>query len=146
HGSSVWDHVKKDAWFTAQGAHFCQSGAALAHVLRSVLASNGPGGQLYKNKNKNGPGSLKSFRKSDNESINISKRLTVVKFLKSARHNARGGARRPSIISHACSSVRSAAGSASAFPQGFMAIKLCALATTTGRPRKEDPNVLEQGS
>ncbi|KAG6735301.1 hypothetical protein POTOM_062141 [Populus tomentosa] len=59
-------------------------------------------------------------------------------------HNARGGAARPSTISHACSSARSAAGSASAFPQGIMGIKLCALATTTGRPRKEGPSALEQ--
>jgi hypothetical protein len=59
-------------------------------------------------------------------------------------HNARGGVARPSTISHACSSVRSAARSASAFPQGIMGIKLCALATTTGRPRKEGLSALEQ--
>ncbi|KAF9663731.1 hypothetical protein SADUNF_Sadunf17G0082600 [Salix dunnii] len=62
---------------------------------------------------------------------------------KNAHHNARGGVARPSTISHACSSVRSAARSASAFPQGIMGIKLCALATITGRPRKEDPSALE---
>ncbi|KAL3567973.1 hypothetical protein D5086_030624 [Populus alba] len=36
---------------------------------------------------------------------------------RNVHHNARGGAARPSTISHACSSARSAAGSASAFPQ-----------------------------
>ncbi|KAJ6290308.1 hypothetical protein OIU76_028262 [Salix suchowensis] len=60
--------------------------------------------------------------------------------------NARGGAGRPSTTSHACSSVRSAARSASAFPQGIMGIKLYALATITGRPRKEDQSALEQAS
>jgi len=28
-------------------------------------------------------------------------------------------------------------------PRGIMVIRLCALATTTGRPRKEDPSALE---
>ncbi|XP_057971355.1 uncharacterized protein LOC131160057 isoform X1 [Malania oleifera] len=60
-----------------------------------------------------------------------------------AHHNARGGAARRSTISHACSSVRSAAGSACACPRGIMGTKLYALATTTGRPSEEDPNVLE---
>ncbi|KAF7802984.1 hypothetical protein G2W53_042095 [Senna tora] len=60
-----------------------------------------------------------------------------------APHNARGGARRPNTRSHACSSVTSAAGNACVCPRGIMGIKPFALATTTGRPRKEDPNALE---
>ncbi|XVE68140.1 hypothetical protein DITRI_Ditri09bG0045400 [Diplodiscus trichospermus] len=60
-----------------------------------------------------------------------------------AHHSARGGAARPNTISHACSSVRNAAANASVFLQGIMGTKLCALATTTGRPRKEDPSALE---
>ena len=59
-----------------------------------------------------------------------------------ARHNARGDAARRSIISHACSSVRSVAVSACAYHQAFTATKQCALATTTGRPRKEVLNAL----
>ncbi|KAF2299473.1 hypothetical protein GH714_032080 [Hevea brasiliensis] len=60
-----------------------------------------------------------------------------------AHHNARGGAARPNTISHACSSVRSAAESACVCLQGIMGIKLFGLATTTGRPRREDPSALE---
>ncbi|KAL3526527.1 hypothetical protein ACH5RR_011183 [Cinchona calisaya] len=61
---------------------------------------------------------------------------------RNARHNARGGAAGPSTTSHACSSVKSAAESACACPQAIMGTKPCALATTTGRPRKEDPSAL----
>uniref|UniRef100_A0A2P2NHI3 Gibberellin-regulated protein 6-like n=1 Tax=Rhizophora mucronata TaxID=61149 RepID=A0A2P2NHI3_RHIMU len=61
-----------------------------------------------------------------------------------AHHNARGGAARPSTTSPACSSAKSAAQSVCACPQGIMGIRPCALATTIGRPRKEDPNALDQ--
>ncbi|XVF16621.1 hypothetical protein REPUB_Repub10bG0048300 [Reevesia pubescens] len=60
-----------------------------------------------------------------------------------AHHSARGGAARPNTTSPACSSVRNAARNACVFLQGIMATKLCALATTTGRPRKEDPSALK---
>ncbi|KAE8021682.1 hypothetical protein FH972_007553 [Carpinus fangiana] len=60
-----------------------------------------------------------------------------------AHRNARGGAARPNTTSHACSSVRSAAKSACACLRGITGTKLCALATTTGRPRKEAPSALE---
>ncbi|KAG4937423.1 hypothetical protein JHK82_051640 [Glycine max] len=60
-----------------------------------------------------------------------------------AHHNARGDVARPNTTSPACFSVRSAAGNACVCPRGIMVIKLCALATTTGRPRKEDPSALE---
>ncbi|KAL2329982.1 hypothetical protein Fmac_017563 [Flemingia macrophylla] len=60
-----------------------------------------------------------------------------------ALHNARGGAARPNTTSPACFSVRSAARSAYVCPRGIMVIKLCALATTIGRPRREDPSALE---
>ncbi|KAG5013883.1 hypothetical protein glysoja_006059 [Glycine soja] len=62
---------------------------------------------------------------------------------KNAHHNARGDVARPNTTSPACFSVRSAAGNACVCPRGIMVIKLCALATTTGRPRKEDPSALE---
>ncbi|GAV58096.1 hypothetical protein CFOL_v3_01630 [Cephalotus follicularis] len=61
-----------------------------------------------------------------------------------AHHSAQGDAARPNIISHACSSVRSAAKSACVCPRGIMGIKMRALATTTGRPRKVDLSALEQ--
>ncbi|BAT83371.1 hypothetical protein VIGAN_04051000 [Vigna angularis var. angularis] len=60
-----------------------------------------------------------------------------------AHHNARGDATRPNTTSPACFSVRSAAGSACVFLRVIMVIRLCALATTTGRPRREDPSALE---
>ncbi|KAG2404089.1 hypothetical protein LR48_Vigan03g024500 [Vigna angularis] len=62
---------------------------------------------------------------------------------KNAHHNARGDATRPNTTSPACFSVRSAAGSACVFLRVIMVIRLCALATTTGRPRREDPSALE---
>ncbi|KAK9271479.1 hypothetical protein L1049_001838 [Liquidambar formosana] len=52
-------------------------------------------------------------------------------------------ARRHPTKSHACSSASNAAPSASVFLQALMATSKCALATTTGRPKKEDPNALE---
>ncbi|KAK8556866.1 hypothetical protein V6N12_003257 [Hibiscus sabdariffa] len=60
-----------------------------------------------------------------------------------AHHSAQGGVGRHSTISHACSSVRNAARNACVCPLGIMGTKLFALATTTGRPRKDDPNALE---
>ncbi|KAG6741736.1 hypothetical protein POTOM_055014 [Populus tomentosa] len=121
---------------------------AISMLQTLVVASHGHGGH-HKNKNQYGPGSLKSFQinqfKRDNTPLKISIcGLWISRSNQNVHHNARGGAARPSTISHACSSVRSAAGSASAFPQGIMGIKLCALATTTGRPRKEGPSALEQ--
>ncbi|KAG4926437.1 hypothetical protein JHK82_052236 [Glycine max] len=59
-----------------------------------------------------------------------------------AHHNAQGGVARPSTTSPACFSVRSVVGSAYVCHRGIMGTKQCALATTTGRPRKEDPNAL----
>ncbi|RRT40010.1 hypothetical protein BHE74_00056512, partial [Ensete ventricosum] len=61
----------------------------------------------------------------------------------SAHLNARGGAPRRSTTSHACSSARSVAPSASACHRVSMATKENAPATTTGRPREEDPNAHE---
>ncbi|KAK9925078.1 hypothetical protein M0R45_033419 [Rubus argutus] len=60
-----------------------------------------------------------------------------------AHHSAQGGAARPNTTSPACSSARNAVASACVSPRGIMETKLCALATTTGRPRKEDQNALE---
>ena len=60
-----------------------------------------------------------------------------------AHHNARGDAARPNTTSPACSSVRNAAKSVCVCPQGIMGTKVCALATTTGRPSKEDPSALD---
>ncbi|CAA2974289.1 GASA GAST Snakin [Olea europaea subsp. europaea] len=61
-----------------------------------------------------------------------------------ALHNAQGGVARHSTTNHACSSARNAAESVSVFHQVIMVIKVFALATTTGRPRKEDQNALEK--
>ncbi|KAL2335508.1 hypothetical protein Fmac_016721 [Flemingia macrophylla] len=61
---------------------------------------------------------------------------------KNALHNAREGVAGHSTTSPACFSARSAAENAYVCPRGIMGTKLCALATTTGRPRKEAPNAL----
>ncbi|KAK3036632.1 hypothetical protein RJ639_030201 [Escallonia herrerae] len=61
-----------------------------------------------------------------------------------AHRSAREGAAGPSITSPACSSARSVAPSACASHQASTGTKVPALATTTGRPRKEDPNALNQ--
>ncbi|KAL6286802.1 hypothetical protein ACE6H2_011192 [Prunus campanulata] len=45
---------------------------------------------------------------------------------------------------HACSSAKNAAPHAYVFLQAFMATNKFALATTTGRPKKDDPNALEK--
>nr|AFK43150.1 unknown [Lotus japonicus] len=60
-----------------------------------------------------------------------------------AHHNARGGAAGPSTTNLACFSAKSAAGLASVCPRVIMGTKLCALATTTGRPREEVPSALK---
>ncbi|KAK1383618.1 Gibberellin-regulated protein 5 [Heracleum sosnowskyi] len=62
---------------------------------------------------------------------------------RSARINVQGGAAGHSTTNHACSSARNAAGSACVFPLVSMVTKLYALATTTGRPNKEDQNALD---
>ncbi|KAK9277801.1 hypothetical protein L1049_027357 [Liquidambar formosana] len=58
----------------------------------------------------------------------------------SAHLSAREGVARHSTANHACFSAKNAAQSACAFPLATMVTRLCALAITTGRPRKEDPN------
>ncbi|KAF7819709.1 hypothetical protein G2W53_025164 [Senna tora] len=62
---------------------------------------------------------------------------------KNAHHNALGDAREHNTTSPACSSVRNAVANACACLLAIMATKLCALATTTGRPRKEDQSALD---
>ena len=57
--------------------------------------------------------------------------------------SAQGGVARHSTINHACSSVRNVAGHAFVFLQGIMGTNKFALATTTGKPRKEAPNALK---
>lgn len=64
-------------------------------------------------------------------------------FSQNALHSAREDAARHSITNHACSSVRNVARSVCAFLRVSMVIKPSALATTTGRPRKEDPSALK---
>lgn len=59
-----------------------------------------------------------------------------------AHHNARGDVARRSTTNHACFSVKSAVPSACVYPLATMGIRQCALATTTGRPRREDPSAL----
>ncbi|KAG6580964.1 hypothetical protein SDJN03_20966, partial [Cucurbita argyrosperma subsp. sororia] len=54
------------------------------------------------------------------------------------------GAGGHNTTNHACSSAKSAAGSACVCPLATTETKPCALATTTGRPRKEDPNALKK--
>ncbi|EEF47867.1 conserved hypothetical protein [Ricinus communis] len=63
-----------------------------------------------------------------------------------ARRNARGDVARHSITNPACSSARNAVRSAYAFLLGTTGTKVCALATTTGRPNVEDPNALRINS
>ncbi|CAK9322659.1 unnamed protein product [Citrullus colocynthis] len=53
-------------------------------------------------------------------------------------------AEKHSTTSHACSSAKSAAGSACVCRLATMETKPFALATTTGRQRKEDPNALKK--
>ncbi|KAF3640438.1 BURP domain-containing-like protein [Capsicum annuum] len=58
-------------------------------------------------------------------------------------HNVQGGVAKHSTTSHACSSAKSAATSACVFHLVPMETRLFVHVTTTGRPRKEDPNALE---
>ncbi|KAK5835242.1 hypothetical protein PVK06_010929 [Gossypium arboreum] len=58
-------------------------------------------------------------------------------------HSARGDAAKPNTINHACSSVRNVATNACVCPLVIMGTKLFALATTIGRPKKEDPSALK---
>ncbi|QHO10313.1 uncharacterized protein DS421_14g488750 [Arachis hypogaea] len=88
---------------------------AISMLQTMVMAANGQGGHFYDNKSQYGPGSVKSYR----------------------------GVARPNTTSPACSFVRSVVGSAFVFLRGIMVTKLFALATTTGRPRKEDQNALK---
>ncbi|PON93590.1 hypothetical protein TorRG33x02_105740 [Trema orientale] len=60
-----------------------------------------------------------------------------------ARENAQGDAAKHNTTNHACFSAKNAATSAFVCLLATMATKLCALATTTGRPREEDPSALE---
>lgn len=64
-------------------------------------------------------------------------------FEQNAHHNAQGGVRKHNTTKRACFSVRSVVRNACVFLQATMVTKLCALATTTGRQRKEVPNALE---
>lgn len=69
--------------------------------------------------------------------------IEITKKKQSAQINVQGGAAGHSTTNHACSSARNAAGSACVFPLVSMVTKLYALATTTGRPNKEDQNALD---
>lgn len=63
--------------------------------------------------------------------------------VQNAQRNVQGDAARPNTTSPACSSARSAAGSACAFPLVSMATKLSAPVTITGRPSKVAPSALD---
>ncbi|KAI3859715.1 hypothetical protein MKX03_031229 [Papaver bracteatum] len=63
--------------------------------------------------------------------------------LKSAQAHAKIGVLRRHTRSHVCSTVTSAATNACVFHQAHMVIKKNALATTTGKHRKENPSVLD---
>ncbi|XVE83780.1 hypothetical protein DITRI_Ditri16bG0114100 [Diplodiscus trichospermus] len=132
-------------------AAFFLSLIAISMLQTMVMASNGHGGHHYDQKHY-GPGSLKSYRKQNfNSDIFLHILFSFLNLTNdpkkhndnNAHHSARGGAARPNTISHACSSVRNAAANACVCPQAITGIKLCALATTIGRPRKEDPSALK---
>ncbi|KAG6539182.1 hypothetical protein ZIOFF_004335 [Zingiber officinale] len=93
-----------------------------AFPLTSEKLQNG----LYRSnlQSKYGPGSLTTYRK-----IN-------------APGSAQGGVPRRSTTSHACSSVKSVAGSACVCLQGFMATSRFVPATITGKPREVARSVL----
>ncbi|KAI3925944.1 hypothetical protein MKW98_028080 [Papaver atlanticum] len=63
--------------------------------------------------------------------------------LKSAQAHAKIGVLRRHTRSHVCSTVTSAATNACVFHQAHMVIKKNSLATTTGKHRKENLNVLD---
>ncbi|THU48911.1 hypothetical protein C4D60_Mb06t03970 [Musa balbisiana] len=64
-------------------------------------------------------------------------------YMLNAHLNAQGGAQRHNTTSHACSSARSVALSASVYPQVSMATKESVLATTTGKRREGAQNALD---
>ncbi|KHN13617.1 hypothetical protein glysoja_019304 [Glycine soja] len=107
---------------------------AISMLQTVVMAANEQGGHLYDNKGSTSAdlSFLIVFFFRANMEVGVSRDTN-------AHHNARGDVARPNTTSPACFSVRSAAGNACVCPRGIMVIKLCALATTTGRPRKEDP-------
>ncbi|KAI7985267.1 hypothetical protein LOK49_LG14G00678 [Camellia lanceoleosa] len=57
--------------------------------------------------------------------------------------DAQGGVAKHSTRNHACSSATNVAPSACVFPLAIMGTRVCALATTTGRPREEAPSALK---
>ncbi|KAK3225432.1 hypothetical protein Dsin_005294 [Dipteronia sinensis] len=61
-----------------------------------------------------------------------------------AKLGAHTDAQRHQIRRHVCSSARNAAQNACVCLQELMETSISALATITGRPRTEDPNVLEK--
>ncbi|KAI3906658.1 hypothetical protein MKW92_004390 [Papaver armeniacum] len=63
--------------------------------------------------------------------------------LKSVQVHANKDVLRRHTRSHACSTVTSAVTSACVFHQAHMVIKKNALATTTGKHKKENPSVLD---
>ena len=63
--------------------------------------------------------------------------------LQNVGHVAQVGAQRHNTRSRACSSAKSAVPSAYVCLLGLMATSRFALATTTGRPKGEDPNAPE---
>ncbi|KAL5143553.1 hypothetical protein HKD37_09G026478 [Glycine soja] len=111
---------------------------AISILQTVVMAANEQGGHLYDNKVYISLPILHSL-----VSLSLANMEVEVSRVTNAHHNARGDVARPNTTSPACFSVRSAAGNACVCPRGIMVIKLCALATTTGRPRKEDPSALE---
>ncbi|GMQ10638.1 hypothetical protein CsSME_00053564 [Camellia sinensis var. sinensis] len=62
---------------------------------------------------------------------------------RNAHHNAKGGVAKHNTRNHACSSATNVAQSACVFPLAIMGTRVCALATTTGRPREEAPSALK---
>ena len=71
-------------------------------------------------------------------------KCVVINNVQNAQIGAPLGAGGHNTTNHACSSAKSAAGSACVCPLATTETKPCALATTTGRPRKEDPNALKK--
>ncbi|CAL5441580.1 unnamed protein product [Camellia sinensis] len=93
---------------------------AISMVATTVLAADA---QYHLSRQLSGQGSLKSYH--------------------NAHHNARGGVAKHNTRNHACSSATNVAQSACVFPLAIMGTRVCALATTTGRPREEAPSALK---
>ncbi|KAK9194822.1 hypothetical protein WN944_005529 [Citrus x changshan-huyou] len=72
--------------------------------------------------------------------------ITCVWNDQNALENVIRDAARPNTASHAYSFATSAARSVCVCPLATMATRLCALATTIGRPRKEDLNALKHAA